>query len=288
MLKFKNLNKGWFTLIELMVVITIIAILSVAAYKAYDTYIKRANDSVRLQALNQLKWAIETYKSSNIAPPINQYWLVWAWLLTSLPVDPENKFLYQYNADIRWWNKNYSSQWTPWNSYLIATNTPLNDKEWEQYDWERYKQGKATNSYRTNIKNLKYYGWYLILGWWDANYLTDNWIADYTSQNKYSWWVSWWATAPTTPPVVCWSTAWSNGNKQLDVYEWNFDEFSKKASQNMGVNMSEIYWANVPWSICKISIKGDWKWTSVVNPAINIDVITWTEWSSNLYSDNYR
>lgn len=102
MLKFK---KG-FTLIELMFVIGLISILTVLGSMSYSNYSQRARDARRRVDMQQLRAALELFRSNNpqgIYPSINQYNSVWCpaaganrpilvcqGLLAAIPRDPRN------------------------------------------------------------------------------------------------------------------------------------------------------------------------------------------------------
>lgn len=274
MLKFNN--KG-FTLVELMVVVVIIAILATTWYLAAQGYINRAQDATRMSDLQSLVQAISTYKGSNIRPPLNQYALVEAGYMNSIPVDPDNKKLYQYNADIRWWSKSFMGQGSAWDGYLVATNQPMYDKNnAEVYDGEEYKNKTA----KPKVHNLKYMGGYLIMWNGDANFLTDNGKVDSTGLNKYTWGATGW---PTSAPWACGSLDGS-ANSQLDPYSGtDYDVYKATTAKNILTNVSEVYANDKPGSICKIMIANGWDWTSVVNPAKNLTATT----GNDKYKDYY-
>jgi len=64
-------KKNGFTLIELLVVIAIIAILSTIGLVVYSSVQKNARISKRVQDLNAMKTALETYKAANGFYPSN-------------------------------------------------------------------------------------------------------------------------------------------------------------------------------------------------------------------------
>lgn len=273
MLKFNN--KG-FTLVELMVVVVIIAILATTWYLAAQGYISRAQDATRMSDLQSLVQAISTYKGSNIRPPLNQYALVEAGYMNSIPVDPDNKKLYQYNADVRWWSKSFMGQWSAGDWYLVATNQPMYDKNnSEVYDGEEYKNKTA----KPKVHNLKYMGGYLIMWNGDANFLTDNGMTDSTSLNK-STNSSW----PSTAPADCGSLDGSS-NSQLDpVSATDSDTLKANSWKNILTSIGDVYAKDKPGSICKIIIKSDWNGKSVVNAAKDLTATT----GNDKYQDYYK
>jgi len=100
--------------------------------------------------------AILTYTQDYPAPPLNQYALLQAEYLAKLPVDPVNKALYQYNVDIRQWNRNKQSRGAANGGFILATNRPLEAKDNIYYDGDVYANNK--DSYKPDgVKNLKYF-----------------------------------------------------------------------------------------------------------------------------------
>ena len=64
-----NLRKLGFTLIELLVVISIIGILVAVGVVSYTRAVKLSRDSRRKTDLEQIRQALETYRSENFAYP---------------------------------------------------------------------------------------------------------------------------------------------------------------------------------------------------------------------------
>ncbi|MCF9045453.1 prepilin-type N-terminal cleavage/methylation domain-containing protein [Acinetobacter nectaris] len=59
-------NKG-FTLIELMVVVVIVAILAAIAIPSYQSYVRRTNESMAMQEMQQVAIWLERYKARNFS-----------------------------------------------------------------------------------------------------------------------------------------------------------------------------------------------------------------------------
>ena len=57
-------NKGWFTLIEMVIVVTLIIILIAALYPKFSGYISKQRDVSRIKTLQDLSWDFESIKQS--------------------------------------------------------------------------------------------------------------------------------------------------------------------------------------------------------------------------------
>lgn len=112
--KTKMNNNKWFTLVELIVVITILAILSTLGFVAYTDYLKTVRDSSRVQQMTEINKAFILYSSRQKLPLPDQstevsLWTVLVWnqwyasqaILDSIKysdggVDPKTKQFYTY------------------------------------------------------------------------------------------------------------------------------------------------------------------------------------------------
>jgi len=65
----KNLQKG-FSFIEILVVVTIIGIISAVGMVTYSEFIKQSRDAKRKGDLEQIRGALEIYKSKNNVYPL--------------------------------------------------------------------------------------------------------------------------------------------------------------------------------------------------------------------------
>ncbi|MFA6081726.1 MAG: type II secretion system protein GspG [Patescibacteria group bacterium] len=98
--------KKSFTLIEILVVTTIIVLLTAGAIVSYSTFLKRSRDAKRKTDLEQLRAALEMYRSTEDAYPVGAAWGTTLNVLTtpvtyiqSLPADPKNPtYSYYYNG----------------------------------------------------------------------------------------------------------------------------------------------------------------------------------------------
>ncbi len=92
-----KLKKG-FTLIELLVVISIISILVAVGATSYQRAVKVSRDSKRKTDLEQIRQALETYRSENSVYPSSSTWesdLLNGYIAT-IPTDPKS-LNYEYD-----------------------------------------------------------------------------------------------------------------------------------------------------------------------------------------------
>jgi len=73
MIKSKNLNYKWFTLVELIVVITILAILWTIAFISLQWYSKSARDSKRISDIQNIKKYLELFALNTWKNKITDY-----------------------------------------------------------------------------------------------------------------------------------------------------------------------------------------------------------------------
>lgn len=90
--------KKAFTLIELLVVIAIIGILLTVASASFITAQKQSRDTRRKTDLEQIRQALETYRSENGTYPLTTNLLV-PNFISALPTNPSDDTSYTYNRD---------------------------------------------------------------------------------------------------------------------------------------------------------------------------------------------
>ncbi|KKP68401.1 MAG: general secretion pathway protein G [Candidatus Roizmanbacteria bacterium GW2011_GWA2_35_19] len=98
--------KKSFTLIEILVVSTIIALLAAAASLSYSQLSKQSRDAKRKTDIEQVRAALEMYRSNEDAYPVGSNWGTTLNVLSSptiyiqsLPSDPKNPtFTYYYTS----------------------------------------------------------------------------------------------------------------------------------------------------------------------------------------------
>lgn len=207
-----------------------------------DSYKWRAYDATRLTDINDLSMALQSYFTDKWYYPLNQYALVAEEYLTSLPVDPENWKLYQYNLDMRNLTENNGQiNKSSVSQYIVSSNKQLFDKSNEEnYDSERFK--KEWENYKPPVDNLKYYNWYYIIWDWNASLLTDNGKEPLYSENS-----------PSSKKVIDISLP-EKCDKQLETYKGDISEFSNLLMDDSSENRVKTYGKDIPWSACIINI----------------------------------
>lgn len=91
MLKINNKLKQGFTLIELLVVIAIIGILIAVGSISYTRAVQLSRDSKRKTDLEQIRQALETYRSENFSYPTDGNLNSLAPdYITTIPIDPKS------------------------------------------------------------------------------------------------------------------------------------------------------------------------------------------------------
>ena len=100
--------KKSFTLIEILVVVTIIMLLTTTATVTYTAFLKQSRDAKRKTDLEQIRAALEMYRSNNDTYPVGSVYATTLSILTapvtyiqSLPTDPKDPtYIYYYSGDI--------------------------------------------------------------------------------------------------------------------------------------------------------------------------------------------
>lgn len=113
-------NNSAFTLVELLVVITIVGILAAIGIVSFQKYISWARDTQRVADITEIEKLVTTFNTNGYAPKslgllddsFKEY-----------PVDPDNGFGYQYNANTKWASSRYKN--ATWKGFMICSNRPL-------------------------------------------------------------------------------------------------------------------------------------------------------------------
>lgn len=133
------MQKKWFTLIEIVVVISIIAILWVVASLSLTKWVSKSKDSKRLADLNIIMSSLELHLNSQLEYPIPDDYVdisYWTWIiayqwvawerlfdtiwLKEVPVDPSNKSYYTYLVNKN--KDNYQLMTFFENNYSVSKN----------------------------------------------------------------------------------------------------------------------------------------------------------------------
>ena len=162
-------NKSWFTLVELIIVVTILAILATIAFLSIWSYTEEARKTRRLTDKNNIERAFEIYKVKNWKYPELKEEKLWKKIfwpethrqvnqeLTTLPIDPITKDYYTIKlknvpngngwkmkkVEVFFRKNNLDSNYCEWVSMLdnwvtiIATDCAEAWKTYE-FEWEEY------------------------------------------------------------------------------------------------------------------------------------------------------
>lgn len=98
--------KRAFTLIEILVVVTIIMLLTATAFVSYTTFLKTSRDAKRKADLEQVRAALEMYRSNTDTYPVGSVWATTLNVLKTpvtyiqaLPSDPKDPtYTYYYTG----------------------------------------------------------------------------------------------------------------------------------------------------------------------------------------------
>lgn len=257
----KNINKSWFTLVELLVVITILAIISVVAYQNFGWATDKALSGRKISDISTIESALLQYKSDK-----NYYPAVWiyeqdknVWWYNSWHVaTPTNIISIGLNwdeintistwASIWWWKvvRSWATLWQIWAKWTI----------WQSELWKSYLSkdlydpeiwDKIVTTW--NKKLIEYWVWryvywvYNKTDWstWNRTWKAYN-IAFTIKDNRNDTYVSkivWdfdekscWNDELNCPKTLIWTASWLT----TDDYSWNpyllnedkYDNWKKK------------------------------------------------------------
>jgi len=114
-------NKSkWFTLVELLVVMTIIWVLWTIWILWFTKYIEGSRDTKRVADITEIEKTVITFNTKWYKP-------THLWLLVDefkeYPVDPDNWLWYQYNVNTKWASPKLKK--ASWKWFVICSNRPL-------------------------------------------------------------------------------------------------------------------------------------------------------------------
>lgn len=246
-----NNHLKWFTLVELIIVITILAILSTIAFISFQNYTKSARDSVRLASIKNVMWWLEITNIKTWKYPQPDNW-----------------------QTLNWNTWSYIIQWEIWNNVktLIWLQNDLKDPlDWKLYvysifkDWKYYQIWTNREETQTSyIKNTYASNLWVMLDW---NYQFDpslpSLITITWSVNTNSW---------IFDPNVCFII--NNWKNTLSSTNTNCKKKSEMSLKNYDENLM-WYWdmETTSWWLLKDL---SWNWNNG-NPSWNIS-IWWISW----------
>ena len=187
-------NKLWFTLVELLVVITILAIISVVAYQNFGWAVDKAVWGRKISDVSTIETALQQYKSDNNFYPA--VWMSWATNLwgssTWVNATPSNIIKVTYN----WAEIQAVSQSSIWGWRVFGSWTWENIATWKQV-WAKWtisqailwKKYLSKDLYDPEVWDLK------VVNGWVTTKMIDYWMGRYVyavlKKNTATWpWTS--------------------------------------------------------------------------------------------------
>ncbi len=183
----KKNNKLWFTLVELLVVITILAIISVVAYQNFGWAVDKAVWGRKISDVSTIETALQQYKSDkNYYPAVDTFsWdtNVWGYDASKMAT-PSNIITVSYNWSALSWVTSANWWWK-----VFGTSTWSNPITWKQI-WAKWTISQITLWKKYLSKDL--YDpelWDLTLNDWTK--VIEKWIGRYVyatfKKNTWSW-----------------------------------------------------------------------------------------------------
>lgn len=129
-------DNNWFTLVELIVVITILAILSTIAFVSVQNYTKNSRDWVRISDVNAIKKNLELF--------ITEKWFY---------PNPDNSVGMTY----KWWL--VWTQWTIWDTVIMNLGR-INKKPTDPLVWNEYTYSITNFRNEYQIWTISEVGWF--------------------------------------------------------------------------------------------------------------------------------
>ncbi len=218
------ITSKWFTLVELLVVITILAIISVVAYQNFWWAVDKAVSGRKISDVSTIEAALQQYKSdNNYYPSVEVFsWVVWtvwsnlwgySWTVLATK---SNTLKVNYNweeisslvSGSGWW-KVYWVAWLAW--YQIWAKWTIS----RSVMWKKYL---SKDLYDPEIWDLKVT--------WSSTKLIDYWIGKYVYA-VYNKWTTVWAW-PTNKSWNGYNIAYTMKNGGTETYitkiVWDFDK----------------------------------------------------------------
>ncbi len=299
-------NRLWFTLVELIVVITILAILGTIAFISLQWYSKDARDSKRISDIANIEISLELFSLATWKYPL-----------------PDNPQTVIYSWSIVLWN-----QWTVW--WNVATNLsknlseipldPLygteyvystleNRKEYELmsvYEWGNIGGNwLLDNTYAATSPTVKIVGTYNGLFIHTSNYIipspsiitSETLPLAFDAQSIQSQVVTGWTNVPNIWTSKVQVSTGALSNITLSAYIWSADANSYK------YELLSLY-KTIQWAYTGSSLIGNWIYKALFDQTSNdekvvfidsvlnitrsspINIITWSELDLNCDADD--
>lgn len=220
----QNINKHWFTVVELIIVITIIAIVTSISFVSFSWYIWISRDSTRLVNIKEIS--------------------------KSLIVNKENKGLFPVPDNIyaTWWiswiNDEIFHVWTVWknvSNYINISKVPKDPISWNEYlYWLTYDNQYFQLAWTMeNWEILTYSIIKKVHASWDLKAIVEwnyKWILKFTS----SWWENYVWTIPSLIYAKTWTYTWTKANKVFVTNKWK--NLPYKINSKSLENPQDLYW----------------------------------------------
>ena len=234
--------KKWFTLIELIVVITILAILWTIAFIALQWYSRDARDATRISDMSRIKTSLElftidvwkypeTTNGESIVYWTSDAWIQWTFWeqtfrnvekLDKIPLDPltDSKYIYSVINS----RKEYQIAW------ILESNSLALNTEWEEvslkivwnYNWQMLNVKNGTDTTILAIPSIIALCWTTVDEIVTNNYFLHDWYDQFPKDfnGKKSWLEKYTQCDWTGIPLV--------NNSSYELFTWDinslFDE----------------------------------------------------------------
>ncbi len=318
---YKLSKTKWFTLVELIIVITILAILWTIAFISFQWYSEQTRDSTRISNISIIKSSLELFSLDSGKYPLPTDWInvTYSWAvvwkqgtfwdstfknvdkLNIIPVDPLTNSQYTYSITLKW--NEYELAWITETNGTAKINTLDETYAWEinatafvtwNYNWLLQKTLSWSNCYVFSLPTII------------ANDLeTSNEIEDIINNNRlvYNWFNNLPSSYKNSKFKLDW---WFNftPNKFISYTDTNncnplYDSVSNTARTNLITNLQESYSGTILETkdrikeIVNVDLWNIWEitqlWANIINNTlwgkVEAVVPTWlTSWTPSTSS----
>jgi type II secretory pathway pseudopilin PulG len=304
----KNI-KAWFTIVELIVVITILSILWTVGFLSYHGYRTTARDSVRLADISTIEKSLHLYQQRNwtLPPPSNPFninyswsivwtqWTFWKSMIRNIqniseaPKDPiswleytysilNNKREFQIAGILEWWDTALNSPYLINHAYVDSKRSAKAMVKWN-YNGQLAKVTSGSTTYILAVPTIIS---------WD---ITLSSIDQLINQKKLVF-----KNYSNLPTIYSGSTyetdGWFDYNPtKLVVFEWNTDDITNNETKRLEflINVQEAYSGTIieqssnikpllanTVNIDDISDKNRYLASKITNEILNTNITVWT------------